>query len=85
MQMNQTKKLQKSEILQKFFLILLTESQLSWTFFALYYSHLKVSLKIWYGDLGKTQFDHWKFFLGKYVCQIKSLDFFPFCLLIEFG
>ena len=26
----------KSEILQKFYLILLTESQFSWTFFALY-------------------------------------------------
>ena len=39
-----------------------------------------VTLKIWYGDMSKTQLDHWKLFLGANVCQIKSLEFFPIFL-----
>jgi hypothetical protein len=26
--------------------------------------------------MGKTQFDHWKLFLGANICQIRTLDFF---------
>ena len=41
---------------------------------------MPVPLKIWCGDMSKTQLDLWKLFLGANVCQTKSLDFFPIFL-----
>ena len=40
---------------------------------------------IWYEEKIQNQVDHWKLVSDPNVSKIKSLDFFPFFLLIVFG